>query len=318
MFLDKNSVLKKRANILKSIREFFAKRNVIEVETPLLCSAPVTDPYLHALSLEYQQNYRYLQTSPEYAMKRLLCDGIGDIYQICKAFRSDETGRLHQVEFTILEWYRINFDHHQLMDETECLLQTVINALPAQKFSYQELFQQYLKINPHITTKKDLIKLLKHHNILLNEHENHTKDDYLNILFSQIIESRLKSDFKLLTPIFVTDYPVSQSALAKTNFNKEGHEIAERFEVYINGIELANGYHELQDGNIQRKRFQQDLEKRKKLDLSLVPIDEYLCSALDNGLPACAGIAMGIDRLVMIALNQPHISDVIAFDFQRC
>jgi len=315
MNLDKITILQKRAGIIKSIRDFFAKQNVIEVETPLLCSSSVTDPYLHALSLECGSHTRFLQTSPEYAMKRLLCEGISDIYQICKAFRSDEFGKLHQIEFTILEWYRLNFDHHQLMNETELLLQTVINSPPAKKFTYQELFEQYLKFNPHAITQNKLIDQLNQNEISLKETGSLSKDDYLDILFSQRIEPKLKSDFEPLTPIFVTEYPASQAALAKTNLNSEGIEIAERFEVYINGIELANGYHELQDGNVQRQRFQQDLEKRKTLNLPLVPIDEYLCTALDKGLPSCAGIALGIDRLTMLALDKHHISDVISYDF---
>ena len=255
-------MLKKRAKILADIREFFTQRKITEVETPLLCTSPVTDPYLHALSLNYEGQQRYLQTSPEYAMKRLLINGSGDIYQICKAFRREEFGRLHHVEFTLLEWYRLNYTHHELILETEELLKTVINASPASKFTYQDLFEQYLNFNPHAVTDKELIANFKKNNININL--DYFKNDYLNLLFTHIIEPRLKSDFNALTPIFITDYPGSQAALAKTTFNRDGHEIAERFEVYINGIELANGYHELQNANIQRKRFQQDLALRKK------------------------------------------------------
>lgn len=313
--------LKKRAGILSLIREFFSARNVWEVETPLLCSAPVTDPYLSALSLQYQHKTRYLQTSPEYAMKRLLTKHSGDIYQLCKAFRSEESGKRHLVEFTLLEWYRIGFDHHQLMSETDQLLQAVIQSRPAQKISYQEIFQEYIHINPHQVSKSALQEYLTQFNITINtdsEWHQYSKDDYLDLLFSHVIEPKLLDDFGPLTPVFITDYPASQAALAKTALNKNQEEIAERFEVFINGIELANGYHELQDPPLQRKRFEADLQKRSQLGLPEVPIDEYLLSDMEKGLPSCAGIALGIDRLVMIALNKNQLSEVVAFDGDHC
>lgn len=292
--------LKKRAEIIAKIREFFAARRVLEVETPLLSKSTVTDVHLHSLKTI---NNLYLQTSPEYAMKRLLAAGSGAIYQICKAFRDDESGRLHNLEFTILEWYRVGFNHHQLMDEVDELLQFILSKASAARFTYKEIFEKFLQINPHKVDVKTLQSCAREHNVDLQIDD---KDTLLQLLMSEIIEPKLKG------VVFIYDYPASQAALAK--IRQDEFPVAERFEVYVDGIELANGFHELQDATEQRQRFLNDLAKRKKLDYPGVPIDEDFLASLEHGLPACAGVALGVDRLIMLALGVNHISQVVSFN----
>ena len=288
--------LKKRAEIIAKIRNFFAKRNILEVETPLLSHATVTDVHLHSLKTT---NNLYLQTSPEYAMKRLLAAESGSIYQICKAFRDDESGRLHNAEFTMLEWYRVGFTHHDLMDEMEELLQDVLKYPKAERHSYQEIFEKFLQINPHAINIEELQNCAHKYKIDLQIDD---KDTLLQLLMSEVIEPKLKNI------VFVYDYPKTQAALAKIR-----GEVAERFEVYVDGIELANGFHELQDAKEQRERFLNDLKKREKLSYPQIPIDENFLAALEHGLPACSGVALGIDRLVMLALNVDYIDRTISF-----
>lgn len=307
--------LHQRAVILAKIREFFAARNVLEVETPLLSSATVTDIHLHSLTTQCtvpgqsQAQTHYLQTSPEFAMKRLLAAGSGCIYQMCKAFRDDEVGKRHNPEFTILEWYRVGFDHHQLMDEMDLFLQTLIQSQPAQRISYQALFLKYCDVDPHNTSLQTLEKTIAAHDITLpmNLNSNFKKDTYLEILMSHLIEPQLGFD----SPVFIYDYPATQSGLAC--IRKDKVDVAERFEVYVNGIELANGYHELCDADEQAQRFKKDLAAREQLGLPLPVIDTHLLAALQSGMPACAGVALGVDRLVMIATNKSSIAEVLAF-----
>ncbi len=272
-------VLVERAKILTKIRQFFADQNVLEVETPLLASSSVTDPFLNPFSLLYDKKTFYLQTSPEYAMKRLLCAGSGSIYQICKAFRDDEKGRIHEPEFTMLEWYMVGFNYEDIINQTDQLLQFVLNSKPAERYSYQELFIKYANIDP-----------------LNSEIDNFD----LDVMFNAKIEPNLKG------VVIVYDYPASQAALSK----KRG-KVCDRFEVYIDGIELSNGYHELTDPKEHRIRFENDLKKRKELGYPLLPIDENFMSALKIGLPDCSGVALGVDRLVMAALKKKHILEVV-------
>lgn len=286
----------KRAAIINQLHVFFAERNVLEVQTPLLGKAPVTDPYLVALTTQVNSQAAYLQTSPEYAMKRLLSAGSGDIYQICKAFRQDEVGRLHKPEFTMLEWYRIDFDDHMLMQEISDLCQEVFGCEPADKISYQEVFEQHLGGG-------SLTDLVKQHcgNVQgLYELDNTTA---LQLLFSQVIEPKLGLD----RPVLIYNYPKDQAALARLQTDKHGQQVAARFELYYQGIELANGYWELTDAAEQLKRFEVDLAKRHELGLPQVPIDEELMQALEAGLPDCAGVALGLDRLVMLALGETSV-----------
>lgn len=308
--------LKKRAMIIKTIRDFFAKRNVMEVETPLFCHTSVTDPFIQSIPALFQATSHakearyYLQTSPEYAMKRLLAFGCGDIYQITKAFRQGEVGRFHNPEFTMLEWYRLNFDHHDLMNEMDILLQTVLAITPAKRIRYGELFQQFVSINPHNTSISELEHCAQRLNIK-TESPIADIDTWLDIIMSHYIEPNMNHD----TAWFIYDFPISKAALSRI---KPGNpQTASRFEVYYKGIELANGFHELQNANEQRLRFEKNLMARKEMQLNLLPIDEFFLAALEKGLPDCAGVALGIDRLVMLALNANSIKDVISFDFSR-
>lgn len=272
-----------------------------------MASSTVTDPFIQSFNIHQKW---YLQTSPEYAMKRLLAAGSGSIYQICKAFRDDETGKLHNPEFTMLEWYRLGFDHHQLMQEMDDFFQAVIQTKPAEKISYQKLFEKYFQINPHQATLETL-QNIAHEKQLIITSNNLTKDDWLQLLMTHFIEPELGRE----CPLFIYDFPASQAALAK--IRQDHFPVAERFEVYIHGIELANGYHELSDANEQRQRFANDLIKRKKLNYATPPVDEYLLAAIEHGLPDCAGVALGIDRLIMIAAQKTAIAEVVSFTIDR-
>lgn len=306
-----------RANILAKIRLFFAERNILEVETPLLSTSTISDANLHSISAQYHHpgaknsQTLYLQTSPEFAMKRLLAAGSGSIYQICKAFRDEECGRLHQPEFTMLEWYRIDFDHHALMDEMDEFLNFILVTPQAERLSYAEMFQKYLGIDPHLDTVEKMQLCAKQNglNISIECYNDHNRDLWLQTLLINIIEPNLGRE----RPTFIYDFPVTQAALAR--ISQEDCPTAERFEVYIKGMELANGFHELADADEQRARFYNDLAKRYTLKLPKIPLDENLLTALAHGLPNCAGVALGVDRLVMLAANASSIKDVVAFTY---
>lgn len=309
-------MLKKRAAILAKIRAFFATREVLEVETPLLAHATVPDPYILSIPASIrdphssQENTYYLQTSPEYAMKRLLAAGCGSIYQICKAFRQDELGRLHNPEFTILEWYRLRFDHHALMDEVDDLFHTLLQTPAADRYTYTQAFEHFLGINPHTASLRMLEDCARAQTeIILNA--TLERDGWLNLLMSHGIEPHLGPD----RPAFIYDFPASQAALARLRPGNPA--LASRFEVYYHGIELGNGFHELQDAKEQRARFLRDLDQRNQQGIPTVPLDERFLAALNHGLPDCAGIAIGIDRLVMLALGAEKIEELISFSFEN-
>lgn len=312
------SMLKTRAKILEKIRTFFATRNVLEVETPLLSHGTVTDPFIHSIPVQYSPagskhtETLYLQTSPEYAMKRLLAAGSGSIYQICKAFRNGESGRKHNPEFTMLEWYRIDFEHHALMTEMDEFLQFVIESKPATRTSYANIFDQYLNINPHTISVHNLKNCAVKNNlsIPLGIDEN-DRNTWLDLLMSHFIEPHLGQS----EPIFIYDYPATQAALAR--IRNDEIPVAERFEVYIKGVELANGFHELANAAEQRKRFEENIIERNKLGYNEALIDENLLAALNHGLPNCAGVAIGIDRLIMIATGANSIKNIISFPIER-
>ncbi len=295
--------LKKRADIMQNVRTFFAKRNVLEVDTPLFYASTVTDPVQKA----FQMGDNFLQTSPEYAMKRLLAAGSGDIYQICKAFRDDECGRMHNPEFTMLEWYRIGFDLDDLMEESADLLQVILNCERPEKISYQQLFLKVLNIDPLTAEAESLKAIASAQNIQLSDgFTTVEKDTWLDILMSHIIEPQVG----LGKPIFIYDYPASQAALAIVNPDKT---TARRFEVYYQGMELANGYHELLDPDELERRFIADNQLRKARHLPERPIDHQLLNAQRHGIPDCAGVALGLDRLIMLALQVKHIKEAVAF-----
>ncbi|RLA00157.1 MAG: elongation factor P lysine(34) lysyltransferase [Gammaproteobacteria bacterium] len=306
-------VLIARANMLAGIRSFFQQRSVLEVDTPSLSQGTITDVYLEPLSSSCQsidegKQSLYLQTSPEFAMKRLLAAGSGCIYQICRAFRDDEMGRFHNPEFLMLEWYRIGFDHQKLMVEMDELLAAILNTEPSDTISYQELFLQRLKIDPLSCSDEDLQSLVFDK---ANGPKLEQRDEMLHCLFSILIEPELG----IKRPLMVFDFPASQSALAK--LSNTDPRVASRFEVYYQGVELANGFHELQDAEEQRQRFIEDNQQRKLLGKQQRKLDERFLAALENGLPDCAGVALGLDRLLMLKLEKKAIAQVMTFPIDR-
>ncbi|KGK13204.1 elongation factor P--(R)-beta-lysine ligase [Vibrio navarrensis] len=307
--------LRQRAALIASIRQFFAQRNVLEVDTPAMSHATVTDVHLHTFQTQFvgpgyaQGSPLFLMTSPEFHMKRLLAAGSGCIYQLGKAFRNEENGRYHNPEFTMLEWYRVGFDHHQLMDEMDDLLQLVLQCGAAERMTYQQAFLTVLGVCPLEGTMAELKSVAARLGLSDIAEAEEDRDTLLQLLFSIGVEGKIGQQ----VPAFVYDFPASQAALAKINPNDP--RVADRFEVYFKGIELANGFHELDNAQEQLRRFEQDNRKRVEMGLAEQPIDYHLIAALQSGLPECAGVALGVDRLIMLALRCDHIDQVTAFPF---
>lgn len=306
-----------RANLLRSIRHFFYTRDVLEVETPLLSSGTVTDEHLDAFLTKFNHSRDgapvdlYLQTSPEFAMKRLLCGQSGAIYQICKAFRHEGEGRWHNPEFTMLEWYRPGFNHHALMQEVDALLIETLGTDAGEIISYQDVFKFRLGIDPLTATDEMLLAKMADCNIDISSPEQLDKDSKLQLLFAMEIEPVIGQE----RPCFVFGFPASQASLAR--INTQDSRTADRFEVYFKGAELANGFHELSDASEQQLRFEQDNEKRRKNGQPVKPIDTRFLSALKSGLPQCAGVALGVDRLLMLKIGASHIQEVLNFPVSK-
>ncbi|PCJ32634.1 MAG: EF-P lysine aminoacylase GenX [Gammaproteobacteria bacterium] len=313
------TLLKRRAQYLADVRLFFAQRDTWEVETPILSQAAPTAPYLDSFSCDYQaigseqKSRYYLQTSPEFTMKRLLAAGSGSIYQIARVFRNGEQGRLHSPEFTMLEWYRPKLTLIQLMNEVEMLVEQVFNFQGMAKFSYRSLFQSYLDINV-FTCSDEQLKIcgLKQIPSLADDFDT-DRDSWLELLMSYVIEPKLA---QLNTLVFVYDFPASQAQLAKIVDDGDGYQVADRFELYIEGIELANGYNELLDADELRQRFDQGNQQRRQQGKTEIPIDENLLAAMSSGLPICSGVAIGLDRLIMLAMKKNSIAEVQSFSFE--
>tara|TARA_Y100001956_G_scaffold81402_1_gene98892 strand:+ start:463 stop:1434 length:972 start_codon:yes stop_codon:yes gene_type:complete len=309
--------LRQRAKLLSQIRQFFAERDVLEVDTPAMSHATVTDIHLHTFQTEFvgpgyaDGSKLYFMTSPEFHMKRLLAAGSGCIYQINKAFRNEENGRYHNPEFTMLEWYRVGFDHHDLMDEMNKLLQLVLGCGEAERMTYQQAFINVLGVCPLEGSMDELKVVARSLGLGDIAEPEEDRDILLQLLFSIGVEGKIGQQ----TPAFVYDFPASQAALAK--INPDDVRVADRFEVYFKGIELANGFHELDNPKEQLKRFESDNAKRIGMGLEPQPIDHHLIAALESGLPECAGVALGIDRLIMLAIGCDHIDQVTAFPFPR-
>ena len=303
------TTLRLRAQLLGKIRAFFAAREVLEVDTPLLGPTPGSDPQQHCLDVHVPgAGLRYLQPSPEFAMKRLLAAGSGSIYQVCKAFRAGEHGPRHRVEFTLLEWYRTGFDYRALMDEVQALVCGLLGRPAAQAFSYGELFERHARIDAFSTGEAALWQRVAAAGIEPSAPLRAAgRDAALDILLTRLIEPAIAP----LGVVFIYDYPASQAALAR--LRPVQPPLAERFELYVDGIELANGWSELTDAAEQRHRFENDNRIRQATGLPQVPLDECLLAALAHGLPDCAGVALGFDRLLMLAAGAADIGAVQAF-----
>ncbi|MBI1733240.1 MAG: EF-P lysine aminoacylase GenX [Gammaproteobacteria bacterium] len=311
--LASREVLERRALLLRQIRSFMAERGVLEVETPYLGGAAATDPNIHSLTLSVQHPgdnrtvRRYLHSSPEFAMKRLLASGSGPIFQICRVFRDHETGRVHNPEFTMLEWYRPGFEHHRLMDEVNALLQS-LGIAKAGRIAYGQAFMDRVGLDPHSADTDCLVRRAAALGFI-----SEPADDaaLLDFLFSELVAPALGRGGAM----FVHDYPVHQAALARVRPGKPP--VAERFELFINGVEIANGFHELTDAAEQRRRFERDNQRRRSVNFPVLPMEEHLLQALAHGLPECAGVALGVDRLLMTLCGAERLDQVLAFPFDR-
>jgi lysyl-tRNA synthetase class 2 len=302
--------LQARAELYQQIRTYFSDRQVMEVDVPVLASAAGTDPHIELIPASACQSQHYLQSSPEFFMKRLLAAGSGDIYSLGKAFRNEEHGHRHNPEFTMLEWYRQGLDDHQLAQEVCELISATTGVQHTHFYSYRQLFEDKLGINPHQADSKELQQLARQHIDI--DWQDDDKDIWLDLLMTHIVEPALPDG---ITVIF--DYPASQAALARTDTSDQGDGIARRFEIYIDGMELANGYWELTDASEQAERFQQDLNKRHTMTLPELPIDQHFLAALQSGLPDCSGVALGVDRLLMAKCQLKDMDQAQSFSFKR-
>ncbi|WP_312837119.1 elongation factor P--(R)-beta-lysine ligase [Pantoea sp.] len=310
--------LLKRAAVMAEIRRFFADRGVLEVETPAMSQATITDIHLFPFQTRFvgpgasQGLDLWLMTSPEYHMKRLLAAGSGPIYQLCRSFRNEEAGRHHNPEFTMLEWYRPHYDMYRLMNEVDDLIQQVLECDSAESLSYQQAFIRHLDLDPLSADKTQLREAAAKLGAGELAEAEEDRDTLLQLLFMLGVEPKIGQE----KPAFVYHFPASQAALAE--ISTEDHRVAERFEVYYKGIELANGFRELTDSREQRQRFEQDNRRRAVRGLPQHPVDTNLLDALAHGMPDCSGVALGVDRLIMLALKAQSLSEVIAFPVDRC
>ena len=306
----------KRAQLMAQIRQFFAEREVLEVQTPLMSQAGNTDVFVPSISTNVTEQDKpqthYLHTSPEFAMKRMLASWKVAIYQICPVFRDNEVGSRHNSEFTMLEWYRPGFDLKALAAELSDLLAAVYGQPQTLvEYSYRQAFTDYVGLNPLTASLESLIEVATEHGFAdLDLGED--RQGWLDVLFSHLVETNLGFQ----SPTLITDYPPATAALAKVEKDEAGNDVAKRFELYINGIEIANAYDELADGAALKARFEADNEERARRGLPIMPIDEYLVAACDH-LPACSGIALGVDRLLMVVTGAKSIDQVIGFGIGR-
>lgn len=314
--------LKERAQLLAAIRNYFAQENVMEVDTPALSNSATVDPFIESFASDYRVEGAddsvscYLHTSPEFAMKRLLAAGSGDIYFLGHVFRNGDLSARHGPEFCMLEWYRLDFDLQQLMRDVASLLARVANVTKFEFVTYRSLFERFLDVNPHQACEDELVALVhKHIDVHLT---GLTRNDCLDLLFSYQIEPHLgEPQDTRLSASFVYDYPESMSALAEIGESVNGEVVALRFEVFVGGCELANGYFELTDAKEQAARFAKAQSERKQLARPGLPSDKHLVAALEAGLPRCSGVALGVDRLLMLMLGAKAIAEVMPFEFTR-
>jgi lysyl-tRNA synthetase class 2 len=312
-------MLQHRAAVLTHARHFFLDRGVLEVDTPIVVNAPVTDVHIHSAKVEFADNPRpfFLHTSPEYAMKRLLAAGSGDIFQICHVVRGLERGRVHNAEFTLIEWYRIGYTLDRLMHEVETLVRTLLSdvafSLTSEQLSYEEAFLRELDLDPFTASMDELANAASRVGFTAGSQPGvqpgpgAQRDELLELLMGTVVGPKLGQS----SLTFVYNYPASQAALARVN--PLDPRTALRFELYCKGVELANGFQELASADEQRERFERDNEERQRMGLPTYPLDERLLAALESGMPECAGVALGFDRTMMLAAEVDHIDDVLPF-----
>lgn len=308
--------LERRARLLALVRGFFAERHVLEVETPVLSAAANTDPNIESFATHFSgttdsaHRERWLRTSSEFSQKRLLAAGVGDCYELGRVFRDGEAGRRHNPEFTMLEWYRVGWDHRRLAGECVALIRAALSSagLSADvvEYDYRDLFNDAIGVDPMTADDAVLAAALAPHDVRAT---GLSRDDRLDLLLTHAIQPGFPRE--RITVVF--DYPASQCALAKIRAGEPP--VAERFEVYVGTHELANGYHELTDAAEQRRRFERDNERRRERGFRELPIDANLLAALDRGMPDCAGVALGIERLLMAMAGTDDIADVLAYAF---
>lgn len=307
--VDKLAILRDRAVMLAKARAFFAERNVYEVDCPILSASASVDAHIDLIPVHPKGEIRYMHSSPEYSMKRLLSDGMGDIYQISHVFRNGESSNKHNPEFTMAEWYRVGMSFAEMMEETVDFARLFLGNLPFEIISYREAFQKFVGIDYVKASIDDLVKHLKKKNIEVYQSAiEEGKDSILNIALGSLVEPHLGKDNLCV----LAYYPASQAALAQTRWHGD-EKVSERFEVYHQGLELSNGYHELVNAREQRVRFEEANVERLKLGKETLPIDENFLAALEKGLPDCCGVAVGFDRLMMLRHQTKNIADVIPF-----
>lgn len=302
--------LKARAELYASVRAFFSERQVLEVDTPVVSAHATVDRHIESFRLEQGG---WLQTSPEFAMKRLLCAGVGPIFQIAPVFRREEQGRHHSPEFRMLEWYRPGWDHHRLMDEVEALVRRVtgLHGDAFERLSYRDAFVRLAGIDPFKLDDRGLADAASALGVRAPEGRAPGRDEWLDLIMSE----RVGPSLGHAQPVFIHDFPASQAALAR--IRPGDPPLAERFELFWQGLELANGFHELADAAEQQRRFEVDLEQREAAGMATPPFDRHLIQALRHGLPDCAGVALGLDRLLMLRLGLPSLSSCFAFSSER-
>jgi lysyl-tRNA synthetase class 2 len=316
----RRDMLRLRAALLMHARHYFADHGVLEVDTPVVVNAPVTDVHIHSARVSFEGESTagadrpyFLHTSPEYAMKRLLAAGSGDIFQICHVVRGLERGRQHNAEFTLIEWYRIGFSLDRLMSEVDVLVRHLLGdvafTISSERITYQEAFLRELQLDPLTATMDELAAAAA--KVGFSPAAIPQRDELLELLMGAVVGPRLGQS----SLTFVHDYPATQAALAR--LNPDDPRTALRFELYCKGVELANGFHELASAAEQRTRFERDNEERRRLGMPTYPIDERLLAALETGLPECSGVALGFDRTLMLAAGATHIDDVLPFPTDR-
>jgi elongation factor P--(R)-beta-lysine ligase len=303
-------IIKQRARLLQQLRVFMDKREITEVDTPVLSHYGISDPYIQSMTtscLSEKDTFLYLQTSPEFCMKRLLAAGSGAIYQIAHVFRDEESGKRHNTEFTMLEWYRTGFNYYQLMDEVGELMNYIGLETPA-KMTYAESFMQTVQLDPHTVDTKQLETLCRHQGWDTKADDRHA---LLDFIFSEVVIKNIKHT----KPLIIYDYPECMSALATL---KAGEPVvSERFELFMDGMEIANGFNELTNVNEQLERFEADLNKRRDKNIAEPAMDKYFLAALNSGLPECAGVAVGLDRLLMVLSGKDDIKEVSTFTLEN-